>query len=300
MFEFLKHITPKVKILSLSLILILFPGAIISYLSLKSIQEKADNQRIKYHGTVNLVRDKLESELFQLETIFRNEVIDSLLKQENEVEIQTLLHWADVEYPAFKNFLLIGNHGELITSRVALGLSKLISNESHLSSGISKIFSEAEKAEFIEKNYSSAITSYKKALINTTSPGEKALIHSRIGRNYYKSQRYKKGIVEYEKILEFKDETLTIGNIPASIVALYQITDGYKEMSAFQDRNSILLELYRQLLDHPWDLMGGEYLFYVKSTITELREIESSLTIDSTESDIIDELRSSEVTILDQ
>lgn len=62
MFEFLKHITPKVKILSLALILILLPGAIISYLSLKSIQEKAENQRIKYQvallESINLIKTK--------------------------------------------------------------------------------------------------------------------------------------------------------------------------------------------------------------------------------------------------
>ena len=300
MFEFLKHITPKVKILSLSLILILLPGAIISYLSLKSIQEKADNQRIKYHGTVNLVRDKLESEIYHLETNFRNRVIDSLQMLKSEVEIQPLLQMADLGYSAFKNFVLVGMNGELITSHASFGLNKLNSNELHLHRNLSRIFSRAEKAEFIENNYSSAINSYKNALINTISPQEKALILSRIGRNYYKLQRFEKGINEYTKILELGETSLTIGNIPASIVALYQIAEGYEALGASQDRNGTILKLYRQLLDHPWDLSGGEYLYYLTSSMTEIRKIESSPGIDSTEAVILNELRSREERIIDQ
>jgi len=225
-FEFLKHITPKTKILFLSLFFILIPGAVISYLSLKSIQEKADNQRIKYHGTVNLVRDKLESKLYQLETNFRNTVIDSILILGQETEIQTLLQLLDFEFPAFVNFLLIGNNGELITSLLTHGQQKLSTPE--LSSiELNEIFSLAENKEFIEKNYMGAIDSYRAAKNSALSLQDKAMIHLRIGRNYYKLGSYKKGIIEYEKILELGEESLTIGKIPAFIVALFQIAEGY-------------------------------------------------------------------------
>jgi len=39
------------------------PSAIFSYLGLKSIDQNAENLRIKYGGTINLVCDKLESEV---------------------------------------------------------------------------------------------------------------------------------------------------------------------------------------------------------------------------------------------
>ena len=77
MFEIFKHISPKTKILFLALILILFPGAIISYLSLQSINQKAENLRIKFGGTLNLVKDKLENELSRREAILRGNVIES-------------------------------------------------------------------------------------------------------------------------------------------------------------------------------------------------------------------------------
>jgi len=298
-FEFLKHITPKTKILFLSLFFILIPGAVISYLSLKSIQEKADNQRIKYHGTANLVRDKLESKLYQLETNFRNTVIDSILILGQETEIQTLLQLLDFEFPAFVNFLLIGNNGELITSLLTHGQQKLSTPE--LSSiELNEIFSLAENKEFIEKNYMGAIDSYRAAKNSALSLQDKAMIHLRIGRNYYKLGSYKKGIIEYEKILELGEESLTIGKIPAFIVALFQIAEGYQESGAWNERNDILFELYRQLIHHPWDLSGGDYLYYLSSVIHEIREMESSPSINSTEAGNMDELKSLEGRILDQ
>ncbi len=288
MFEFLKHITPKIKILFLSLFFILIPGAIISYLSLKSIQEKADNQSIKFHGTTNLVRDKLESKLYQLETNFRNSVIDSILILERETEIQTLLQKLDLEYPAFTNLLLVVNNGALITDLLSYGQNKLVSSEPS-SMQLKQIFTQAENSEFIEKNYTGAIDLYRKAYNSALSPQDKVIIHSRIGRNYYKLGRFKQGILEYELILVHANESTSIGNIPASIAALSQIAQGYQESGALNDRNKILLDLYRQLLHHPWDLSGGDYLFYLNAVIQEIRELETSLAIDSLEVRIMDQ-----------
>jgi len=289
-FEFLKHITPKIKILFLSLFLILIPGAIISYLSLKSIQEKADNQRIKFHGTANLVRDKLESKLYQLETNFRNSVMDSILIVERETELQDLLQFLDLQYPAISNILLVGNNGELIAGLLTHGQNGGSSAEP--SSGVlKKIFAQAEKKEFIEKNYTGAIELYRSAYNSALSLQDKVNIHSRIGRNYYKLSRFKQGILEYEKILIQANETTSIGNIPASIVALQQIAEGYQEIGALNDRNKILLDLYQLLLNHPWDLSGGDYLFYLNSVSHEIH---------STEADLMDEMRSLEERILDQ
>ena len=290
MFEFLKHITPKIKILFLSLFLILIPGAIISYLSLKSIHEKAENQRIKFHGTANLVKDKLESKLYQLETNFRNSLIDSILIVEQETELQKLLQLLDLEYPAISNLLLVGNNGELIAGLLTHGQNRGSSAEPS-SVDLKEIFSKAEKKEFIEKNYTGAIELYRSAYNSALSLQDKVNIHSRIGRNYYKLSRFKQGILEYEKILIQANETTSIGNIPASIVALQQIAEGYQEIGALNDRNKILLDLYQLLLNHPWDLSGGDYLFYLNSVSHEIH---------STEADLMDEMRSLEERILDQ
>ncbi len=196
--------------------------------------------------------------------------------------------------------MLIGNNGELITSMATMGESKTSSSKYQINRKLNEAISSAEKAEFIEKNHSGAISSYRKAFIYAISPGEKAMIHARIGRNYYKMLQYENGILEYQKILDLETGTLTIGTVPAFVVALQQIAEGYKELGEFQDQLSILLELYRKLLDHPWDLSGGEYLFYLKSASAEILEIESSNAFTHTEKDVINELRDREEKLLEQ
>jgi len=297
-FEFLKHITPKIKILSLSLILILLPGAIISYLSLKSIQEKAENQRIKYHGTANLVRDKLESELYQIETSFRNNFLDSLMKLESVSDIQIFLQGIQNANPSLKNLTLIGSKGELITGLVSFGLKNIAHDETHLSSKTENIISQAEKKEFIDKDYMEAVRIYRKALPLATSDQQQAILHSRIGRNFFKLQNHEEGIREYQNILELEKESLFIGNTPAHIVALYQMAEGYEKLSAFEDRNRIILELYSSLLHQPWDLKDGSYLYYLNSAKSKVNEIESGSPKNNYEKGPLNELQEIEGRLL--
>ena len=102
MFGFLKHIHQKTKILFLAFILIFIPGAIISFLSLKSINHKAENLEIKFSGTVRLVRDKLESEILRIDANLRNNVIGSFPESDNVVELKAWLRNIESENPAFK------------------------------------------------------------------------------------------------------------------------------------------------------------------------------------------------------
>ena len=245
MFEFLKHITPKTKILLLGFILILFPGTIISYLSLQSINQKAENLRTKYKGTVSLVRDKLESEVFKDEATLRNSVIELFPKPKNDTGLKEWLRNIDSENPAFKHLFLVNADGGVISSSVSLGWNKIPESLPLKNSQAAINFNMAEKAEFVRKDCVDAIRLYQNALAHTKSSQERALLLSRIGRCYYKSGKYKTGINEYKKILELKNEKVTIGNIPASIIALSQIIDGYMALKARKEQYNSTLKLYQ-------------------------------------------------------
>ena len=272
MFEFLKHITPNSKILFLAFILILIPCAIISYLSLQSINQKAENLRTKYGGTVSLVRDKLENEVFELEANLRNDVIESY----NSADLKVWLRNLEFENPAFKHLFLVNADGGLIASSLSLGWNKIPGSRPLINPHAATSFNMAEKAEFIRNEFDEAIRLYRKSLVNTASSQEHALLLSRIGRCYYKTGKYKNGINEYKKILELRNEEVNIGEIPASIVALSQITEGYEALQADIEQYKAILELFQELLDHPWDLTSGEYFYYLKSAGSEIRKPEVS------------------------
>lgn len=176
MFEFLKHISPKTKILFLAFILILIPGAVISYLSLLSINQKAENIRTKYSGTIRLVRDKLESEVLQIESNLRNSIIELLPKQKNDTDLKIWLRNMESKHPTLKNLFLVNADGGLITASVSLGWNKMPDPRPLINPKAAANFDRAEKAEFIRKDFAESIGLYRNAMINTKSSSERVLL----------------------------------------------------------------------------------------------------------------------------
>ncbi|MBN1388881.1 MAG: GHKL domain-containing protein [Bacteroidales bacterium] len=265
MFKFLKHTGPKTKILFVAFILVLVPGAVISYLSLQSVRQKADNLRITYNGTVNLVRDKLENEVERLQSNLLNSVIE---QPPGSVEADSLEEWIserESENPAFRHLFLSNNERGIITSSLSLAWNDIPGTRPSVNPDAATFFNMAENAEFISKDYPEAIKLYREALASASSSRERALILSRVGRCYIKQRDYRKAIQEYEKIIAPGNNEITIGNVPAQVVALSQIADSYEALGAYEEQYNATIELYELLLDRPWDLANGEYLYYLSS-----------------------------------
>jgi signal transduction histidine kinase/tetratricopeptide (TPR) repeat protein len=222
------------------------------------------------------VRDKLESEVFRHEANLRNSVTELFLKPDNDADLKVWLRNIESENPAFKHLFLVNTEGGLSSSSLSLGWNIIPEPRPLINPQAATNFNMAEKAEFVRKDYTDAIRYYQMALIQIKSSEEHALLLSRIGRCYFKTGQYKTGINEYKKILELKKEDVTIGEIPATIIALSQITDGYKALNAEKEEDNAVIELYQQLLNHPWDLLGGEYLYYLKSASEEMQKYEVS------------------------
>jgi signal transduction histidine kinase len=271
MLKALKHISPKTKILFIVFILILLPGAILSYLGIQSIDQNAESLRTKYLGTINLIRDKLENEIIKLEENLRNSLIEQFPAIIKDNDLQKLLRIKESENPVFKHLFLINTDDGIMSSSLSLNWNKSGQSRSFKNPQMTNIINLAEKAEFIEKDLANAVALYRKTLAYATSPQERSLLLSRIGRCYFKMEKFKEGINAYKKILKLRNEHATIGNVPASIAALSQIADGYKAMKVPEEHYDILLELYQRLLDHPWDLAEGDYLHYLRSTSKEIQ-----------------------------
>ena len=300
MIESLKHINPRTKLLFFAIILIMLPGAIISYLSLQSINQKTENLQAKYSGTVRLVKDKLESEVFQNEANLRNGVSEQFSQANNYTELKRWLQNLESENPTLKHLFLINSDGGLISSSVSLGWNELKKPQSIRNPQRAANFALAEETEFIKKDFVDAIRQYKKTMASAESSWERALLLSRIGRCYYKSGKYSEGIKEYKKILTFGNEEITIGSVPASIVALSQIDDGYEALNDSIEQYNAKFNLCQELINHPWDLSGGEYLYYLKSASNEIRNLSLPSTIINSTERNIQELMNREGKLMEQ
>jgi len=122
------------------------PSAILSYLGLKSIDQNAENLRTKYGGTINLVRDKLESEVIQLEENLRNSLIELFPKLDRNVELKEWIRNIESENPAFKHLFLLNADGGLISTSVSLEWEKWRKSQSFRNPQTAANFNMAEKA----------------------------------------------------------------------------------------------------------------------------------------------------------
>ena len=284
MFKYLKHIAPGTKILFVAFLLILVPGAVISYLSLQSIRQKAENLRIKHSGTVSLVRDKLENEITRLEASLQNSVIEMPPESNHAQSLKNWLQNLESENPSFKSLFLLNTDNGLMSSKVSLEWKNLPVSQPQQNRRTRTIIKKAENAEFVSKNFSESIRLYREAFAYATTSYEQVLLLSRIGRCYYKLGDFRKAINEYLKILELENDETTIGNVPAEAVARSQIAECYGALKTNDDYCIALFELYDYLLDHPWDIANGDFLYYLHSASERIEKTGcSEAGIDSTE-----------------
>ena len=271
MFEFFKHFTAKTKILLIGFILILIPVAIISFMSMQSVNQKAENLKLNYTGTIRLVRDKLEVGLLKLEDNLYNEITE-FNPDQNSSELQKMLDEMEKKDSAFQHLFLINNEMGLLSSCISYNWipNNIVSSieEKFL---LNNDFKNAEEAEFRRKNCSEAIRYYRKVFKTVKNNQDKAFILARIGRCFFKSGNFENGIIEYKKILNLGDEPI-VGNIPSEVISLSQMSSGYSELHKSEEQINTGVQLYRYLVEYPWDISDGNYQFYLNSTISELQK----------------------------
>ena len=268
-----KNVNPKTKILFFAIVFILSPGAILSYFGLRSIDKNTENLRMKYIGTINLVRDKLEREVISHEKDLLNNIIELIPILENYNELKIWLKNIHANNPVIEYPFFVYADGGFISTSLSLSKGRGYKSQTKMVLEKKDDFERAEDAEFIKRDFDKAINYYRKLQSNVISPQERALILSRIGRCYYKAGKINEGIKEYRKILKSFSKDVFIGGIPSQVIALSQIAEGYKKLNILNEQLNITYELYQSLLNDPWDLNGGDYLYYLKSTDTEITNL---------------------------
>jgi signal transduction histidine kinase len=264
MFKRFEHISPKTKILFAVILLVLLPGAFLSYYGFQSIDQKAENLRTSYRASLNLVRDNMEREIIRLQENLRNSLIEFPSPITDPEELKAWLRKLQAGNSLLKHPFLINAGGGIVSTLFSLGWKE---NQRPTPSPIiqGNSFQKAEEAEYIKKDFVEAGSFYRRTLEAARTLSDKAFILSRVGRCYYKEGKYQEGISTYEAILTSKSSSARIGSVSAFAVALFEIADGYKALHHREKSLEALRQLFRQLLDAPWRLDDGSYLYYLKA-----------------------------------
>lgn len=274
MFGPLKHISPRTRILFFATFLVLLPGAILSYMGFRSIKEKAENLATTYRGTVNLVRDRIETEVLGLEKPLSASIGKHPLRSDSPEEIKAWIRQLGLTNPGLGHLFLVSTEGGVSTASLSLGWVKN-ENEPELAEiARSAVFRSAEESEFVRKDPAGAVGLYRTILADSRTPAGRKFLLSRVGRCFFKMRSYNQGIAEYRKMLLPVNQERGSAAAPPAVTALSQIAEGYALVRNEKERQKTVLTLYERLLMNPWDLKGGDYTFYLESAI---RDVDSLL-----------------------
>lgn len=267
-----KDAPTTLKILLMAIVLILLPGAILSYVSYVSVNDRARLLEAGYRGTVYMVRDRIELETLKLEQGLGASLEDAGRNLASVAASRALLAQVAVGHAWLTRPFLAGPDGELVTPLTSIGRVKLPERAFSWTPSLRDLVSRAEGAEFAGRDPAGALQLYVQALGKARSAGERVELLSRVGRCRFKAGEYQRGIRDYRQLLDLSEAAPIIGEIPTFIVALSQIADGYGAATDEKGRIGALLQLYERLLDVPWDTAAAACAHYLRQTGRELDE----------------------------
>jgi len=261
---------PTIKILLTAIVLILLPGAVLSYIGLASVSDRARQLEAGYRGTLSLVRDRIEQEIARLEQQVAGSLDQSGWDIENLNTSRHRLQKIRSQHAWLTLPFLVGPDGALLTPTVSLGWVKSRNRPSFLSAVAADLLLRAEAAEFARKDFGEGLALYSQALDRVRSPGERAWLLADLGRCRFKMGRYARGIQDYRELLSLAQPVALLGAVPTFVVALSQIADGCAAAHDEKGRIAALQQLYEKLVTLPWDVPGSESTYYLEQTRREL------------------------------
>lgn len=265
-----KDAPTTIKILLMAIVLILLPGALLSYISYVSVNERATQLEAGYRGTLYVVRDRIELETLKLQQALRSSLGDAGGSPARLTGVRELLTQIAANHSWLRRPFLAGPDGEVVTSSISTGWAKPPQPRVSWTPPLRDLVSRAEAAEFVGRDPAGALRLYVQALGRARSPDERAELLSRAGRCRFKAGDFQRGIQDYRQLLDLSETAFMVGEIPAFIVALSQIADGYAGLGDEKGRIGVLLQLYRRLLDHPWDMSATVCAHYLRQTGQQL------------------------------
>jgi signal transduction histidine kinase/tetratricopeptide (TPR) repeat protein len=273
-----------IKVLLIAIVLILLPGAVLSYVGYKSVNERARQLEAGYHGALFLVRDKVELEVLWLEQGLRSSADKAATNLGSLSASRQMLQLVAANNPWLRRPFLASPDGDFITPSVSIGSPSPPGTFAPTPS-MKTVLSAAEAAEFARKDTAGALQLYLQALEKARSAEERAILLARVGRCRFKLGSYHKGIQDYQRLLDLSNSVSTVGDVPILVVALSQIADGYAATKDERGHIGALLQLYQRLVYAPWDSSAEAYAYYLKQA---RREIEAHVNPSDVDASVLD------------
>ena len=160
----LRQVSVKTKILQFALILIILPSGILGYFGFRAIENRGFRLKENYQGMVRLMRDKLETQLLELERIFLQDVSNKNWDQD-VLTIKNLLNQIQEKHSIIEELFIMDSDGRIFHPKIILYADGLNRSELLGLQAVSNEFIElGERSEFIADDCPAALRYYEQAM----------------------------------------------------------------------------------------------------------------------------------------
>jgi signal transduction histidine kinase len=288
----LRQVSVKTKILQFALILIILPSGILGYFGFRAIENRGFRLKENYQGMVRLMRDKLETQLLELERIFLQDVSNKNWDQDVQT-IKNLLNQIQEKHSIIEELFIMDSDGRIFHPKIILYADGLNRSELLGLQAVSNEFIElGERSEFIADDCPAALRYYEQAMEQADSDQFRFYARMLVARCYFKMKNYVRAEAEYRLLFEQSGKNRSPEGTPFKIIGLNQLAEMYASLGEEKNKLETLIALYEELIDSPGAFESFD--FYLETVKSELTQISQELELEPSDLSRLEKLREEE------
>ncbi len=288
----LRQVSVKTKILLFALLLIILPCGILGYFVFRSIENRGLRLEENYREMARLLRDKLDSQLLDLERIFLQDVSNQNWDQDPQA-IKDLLNRIPEQHPLIREMFAMDVDGRIFHPKMLLFADPPKWSEHLGSQTLGHEFIDlGERYEFIEEDYPTALRHYNLAMNQAASDRLRSYARMLVARCYLKMKNYKRAEAEYRQLFEKSGESRGPDGTPLRVIGLNQLAETYASLGEEKKQLETLFALYDELVFSPEAFES--YDFYLVTVKEELTQISKRLVLQTGDQNRLEDLRAKE------
>ncbi len=266
------------KLIAIFLLTIFLPSVSLSIFGIRAIRnerfrlaKQIENDNIRI---TDFIKTQIHSRLKDIDATLQNLVQYPSFVEEDYQALNELLNEQLVNNPLVENVFIVYKNEEPLFPFSQPDLKK---NDRKAFTPLTKSQRErlqkAEKCEYIQQNYRTAITFYNDLFIHLKDENNQAQILNNIARCFNKLKKYQKSIKIYSRIVDDYPESKTFTGLPLALIAKVQIVDSYKKLEDSESCLKSALNVYGGILRGHWNLNEDQFITYadlIKKIITDM------------------------------
>ena len=232
------------------------------------LEKQIENEQLQI---VNSIKGKIETKLAEVEKRLENLVNYPSFRQKDYPGIKELLTDLSKKDSLAGIIFLLYKNEELLFPLFQTGFEKNANIPlPAYNSSLKQQIKNAEDAEYIRKDYLSAVSIYNNTFLQSGNKTIKARILNHIARNLMKAGKYSEAADIYSKIITSHPDEKTESGLPLELHAKLQKTECYTMLADKESAIKADLTVLEDLLIDKWSLNESQFKTYASIAIEKL------------------------------